>query len=262
MSSNSTADGRFTIAVTFDIGVESRSGAGAGAEPRRHRAAAPAAGGAQYRRDREQELARPDDGRASDLAGPLTRYALRIELRQSRDQGRADARRRRRLDHGVRQPRLRHARLARSAAAADARANRERRGRRAAAAERAGRIRRAQPAAGEPSRARSRSRSRRRDGSPTRRSSATSSSRRRTTRRCCSRTWRRIELAAQDYGTNSYLSARTRRSRSPIFQRPGSNALATARRHPHGDGANSASGFRPGSNTRSSTIRRSSSRNR
>ena len=76
----------------------------------------------------------------------------------ARDQGRADPRRRRRLDHGVRQPRLCDAGLARSRPAAIARPDRERRRRGAAGAEHPGRLRRPQPAAGRPSPARSRSR--------------------------------------------------------------------------------------------------------
>ena len=48
---------------------QSRYRAGAGAEPRGHRAAAPAGRRAQYRRHGQQEFTRPDDGRASLLAG-------------------------------------------------------------------------------------------------------------------------------------------------------------------------------------------------
>ena len=46
----------------------SRHRAGARAEPRRHRRAAPAGGGAPHRRDGAQELARPDDGDPPQLA--------------------------------------------------------------------------------------------------------------------------------------------------------------------------------------------------
>ena len=61
------------------------------------------------------------------LARPVARRAVHLQLRHARDQGRADARRRRRLDHGVRQPRLFDADLARSGPAAVARPDRERR---------------------------------------------------------------------------------------------------------------------------------------
>ena len=106
---------------------QSRHRAGAGAEPRRDRAAATAGRRAQYRRHGDQELARPDDGRASLFARQVARHALHLELRDARDQGRAHARRRRRLDHRVRQPRLLDARLARPRSAAIARSDRERR---------------------------------------------------------------------------------------------------------------------------------------
>ena len=94
---------------------QSRYRAGAGAEPRRDRAAAPAGRRAQHRRDRRQELARPDDGRAPVFAGQVARQLFISNYADARDQGRAGAHRWRRLDHRVRQPRLFHARLARSA---------------------------------------------------------------------------------------------------------------------------------------------------
>ncbi len=137
---------------------QSRYRAGAGAEPRRDRAAAPAGRRAQYRRHRHQELARPDDGRASLFARQVARHAVHLQLRDAGDQGRADPHRRRRLDHGVRQPRLCDAHLARSRSPAVARADRRRRDAGAAGAERPGRLRRAQSAAGRSSRAPSRSR--------------------------------------------------------------------------------------------------------
>ena len=61
---------------------QSRYRAGAGAEPRRHRAAAPAGRRAQDRRHGDQELARPDDGRAPLFAGQVARRAVHLELRQ------------------------------------------------------------------------------------------------------------------------------------------------------------------------------------
>ena len=127
---------------------QSRYRAGPGAEPRRHRAAAPAAGRAPDRRQRRQELARPDDGRAHLFARPVARCALRFQLRQPGDQGHADPRRRRRLDHRVRRARLCDADLARSEPAAIAEPDRDRRHGGAAGAEHPGRVRRAQPAAG------------------------------------------------------------------------------------------------------------------
>ena len=61
------------------------------------------------------------------LARQVARHAVHFQLRQPRDQGRADARRRRRLDHGVRQPRLCDADLARSRPAAIAQHDGDRR---------------------------------------------------------------------------------------------------------------------------------------
>ncbi len=65
--------------------------AGAGAEPRRHRAAAPAARRAQHRRHRQQGLARPDDGRAPLLARQDARHAVHLQLRQRAGDRRAVA---------------------------------------------------------------------------------------------------------------------------------------------------------------------------
>ena len=64
MSSNSNGDGRFSIARHVRYRHQPRHRAGAGAEPRRDRAAAPAGRRAQHRRHGRQGLARPDDGRA------------------------------------------------------------------------------------------------------------------------------------------------------------------------------------------------------
>ena len=114
ISSNSTADGRFSISVTFDLGinldiaqvqVQNRV---ATATPRL------AAGGAADRRHGREELARHPDGGEPVFAGPVARPDLSDQLRQSADQGRADAPRWRRLDHGVRRARFRDAGLARS----------------------------------------------------------------------------------------------------------------------------------------------------
>ena len=82
MSSNSTADGRFSIAVTFDIGtnldiaqvqVQNRV---AIAQPRLPRATC------ADRRHGREELARHDDGRAPVFARQVARHAVHLELRQ------------------------------------------------------------------------------------------------------------------------------------------------------------------------------------
>ncbi len=208
---------------------QSRHRPGAGAEPRRHRAAAPAGRRAHHRRHRQQGLARPDDGRASAVARQFARPAVRLQLRHARDHRRAHPRRRRRLDHRVRQPRLRHARLARSRPAAVARPDRGRRGHRAAGPERPGRLRRARTSRRWTSPAPSRSRCRRKGGSPIPEEFGNIVVKQTANAVVRLKDVGRVELAAQDYSTNSYLDT------SPavaigIFQRPGSNALATADR--------------------------------
>ena len=55
MSSNSTADGKFSIRCQLRSRHQSRYRPGAGAEPRRHRAAAAADRRAQYRRHGDQK---------------------------------------------------------------------------------------------------------------------------------------------------------------------------------------------------------------
>ena len=148
ISSNSTADGRFSIAVTLRHRHQSRHCPGAGAEPRRRGDAAPARAGAADRRHRQQGVARHPDGGEPLFARPFARRALHLQLRQHPDQGCALARRRRRFDHGVRGARLRHASVARSRPHAGAQPDGRRRHRRPAGAERPGRVRRSQPAAG------------------------------------------------------------------------------------------------------------------
>ena len=71
----------------------------------------------------------------------------------------------------------------------------------------------------------------------------------------------RVELAALDYSVE-LLSRLDPAVALAMFQLPGSNALATAKDDPQDDGRSSPSGFRRGSNTRSSTIRPSSSSSR
>ena len=92
----------------------SRPGAGAGAEPRVDRRAAPAGRSAPARHHHRQELARPDDGRAHAVAGQYLRPALRLQLCPlARARHTAQARRRRRPHH-LRRARIFAAHLARS----------------------------------------------------------------------------------------------------------------------------------------------------
>ena len=92
MSSNSTGDGRFSIARDVRPRHQSRYRAGAGAEPRRDRAAAPAGRRAQHRRHRRQGLARPDDGRAPAIRPTSRATTLFISnYASARGQGRAHA---------------------------------------------------------------------------------------------------------------------------------------------------------------------------
>ncbi len=81
MSSNSTARRPLLDRGDLRSRHQSRYRAGAGAEPRGDRAAAPAAGRAPDRRHRAEELARPDDGRASLLARQVARPAVHLQLR-------------------------------------------------------------------------------------------------------------------------------------------------------------------------------------
>ena len=130
-------------------GHRHRYRAGAGAEPRRGRRTAPAGGRAAARRHGAQGLARPDDGRAHDLARRLARPAVHLQLRHALHQGRAGAGRRRRRRQRVRRARLLDARLARSRQGRGARPDRGRRGGGPARGQPAGRRRRDQPAAGD-----------------------------------------------------------------------------------------------------------------
>ena len=83
MSSNSTADGRFSIARQLRTRHQSRHCPGAGAEPRRHRAAAAAGRRPQHRRHGDKKLARPDDGRAPLFARQVARRAVHVQLRDA-----------------------------------------------------------------------------------------------------------------------------------------------------------------------------------
>ena len=71
----------------------------------------------------------------------------------------------------------------------------------------------------------------------------------------------RIELAAVDYSSNSYLDVDPAVAIA-VFQRPGSNALVDRAGNPRRDGAARAAVPARRANTPSSTIRRSSSRSR
>ena len=81
MASNSTADGRFSIAVSFDLGtnldiaqvqVQNRVAIA-------HAAAA--VGRAQHRRRRAEKLARPHDGRAPLFARQVAQLVVHLQLR-------------------------------------------------------------------------------------------------------------------------------------------------------------------------------------
>ena len=205
-----------------------RRGAGAGPEPGVDRRAAAARGGAPARHHDQEELARPDDGDPSQLAGRVARPALHLQLRHAADQGRAGPPARRRRHPGVRRARLLDAHLAQPRAHGRARSHRHRRRERGRGPEHPGRL-----------------------GQP------------RTSCRCPNpgafqlsietlgrledvrqfeniivktdpdgritrvRDVARVELGAQDYLRNAYLDDRTATALG-IFQLPGSNALATA----------------------------------
>ena len=83
MSSNATTDGRFTIAVTFDLGTNLDIAQVQVQNRVAHRRAAAAGGSAQPRRDGDEELARHHAGRAPVLAGQVARPALHEQLRDA-----------------------------------------------------------------------------------------------------------------------------------------------------------------------------------
>ena len=84
-----------------------------------------------------------------------------------------------------------------------------------------------------------------RAGSPIPTSSATSSSSRPPNAVVRLKDVATVELAALDYSSNSYLD-RDPAVALAIFQRPGSNALATAQGDPHDDGRSCRKRFPPG----------------
>ena len=127
VSSNATADGRFTIAVTFDLGTNLDI---AQVQVQNRVATATPRLPADVRNiGVTVNKSSPDLMMVVHLvfAGPLARHAVHLQFRDARDQGPAHPHQRRRLDHRVRQPRLLHADLARPAAAAIARTHRQRR---------------------------------------------------------------------------------------------------------------------------------------
>ena len=207
-----------------------RQGAGAGAEPRRAGAAEAARGSAAPRRHDEQAIARPDDGRA--LFSPDDRYdrLYLAQLRRAAGQGRARAPPRRRRRAAVRLRRLRDARLARPRQGRRARPDRERRRRRDPRAERAGRGRRLGSAArsrppanaGRISRSQINAKGRLVDEEEFGNIIVKTGSDGENTRL---RDVARIELGADNYALRSLLDNKTAVA-MPIFQRPGSNAIA------------------------------------
>jgi multidrug efflux pump subunit AcrB len=79
--SQATSNGQLTITGHLQARHRPRQGAGAGAEPRRDRAAATAGRGAAQRRRHPQELARHPDGRVHAVARRQLRPALHLQLR-------------------------------------------------------------------------------------------------------------------------------------------------------------------------------------
>ena len=150
ISSNSTSDGRFSISVTFDIGIDLDT-----AQVQvQNRVATATPRLPQQVQQIGVTVAKssPDILMLVNLLSPdgsrdplfISNYAnLQIRDQLTRVDGR-------RLDHHFRRARLRHADLARSGAHADAEPDGAGRDPGAAGAERPGRLGRAQPAAGRP----------------------------------------------------------------------------------------------------------------
>ena len=207
MSSQSTGDGRVTITVTFKLGtdldqaqvlVQNRVALAEPSLPEEVR---------RFGVVDAQVAAVVADGDQHHLARPLARPRLHVELHPQPGPRPADPRRRHRRRDDVRRPRLCDAGVDRPRPRRRARDDRRRGGRRAALAERPGRRRHARPAALRQRRRLSSSTSRPRAASRTRRISPTSSSRpRRTAPSPASADVARVELGADDYGVNGYLS--------------------------------------------------------
>ena len=184
ISSNSTVDGRFSISVTFDLGtnldiaqvqVQNRVAIALPRLPADVRNIGVTVAKASPDLMMVVHLYSPDKSRDTLF---ISNYAtINVVDALEPHPGR-------RLDHGVRRPRLLDARLARSGPPAVAGADGERRRHRSAATERAGCRRRLEPAAGASARRLPDHRCRRWAASPIQMSSATSSSSRTTTRSC------------------------------------------------------------------------------
>ena len=160
------------------------------------------------------------------FAGRVARSALHVELRQYPDQGRADPRRWRRLDHGVRRARLRDAGLARPGQAAIAQSHRARRNAGAAGPERTGRIWRTEFSRRSPTSSHSRSQCARSAGCPIPTEFGNIVVKQTGNAVVRVRDVARVELTGQDYSSNSYLDDDPSVALA-VFQRPGSNALTT-----------------------------------
>ena len=124
MVSQSTGDGNVQITITFALGtdldeaqvlVQNRVAIAEPQLPEEVR---------RLRHHDQEELARPDDGDPSQLAGRVARPALHLQLRHPADQGRAGPPARRRRHPDLRRARLLDARLARSRAHGRARPHR------------------------------------------------------------------------------------------------------------------------------------------
>ena len=256
MSSQATIDGTLALTVTFKHRHGHRQRAGAGAEPRRAGAAAPARGSARARRHDAEELARPHDGRASHVARRPLRLAVSAQLRDAEHPRRARAPARHGRRARVRRRRLRHARVARSAEARRAQSRRPA----TSSTRSANRTCRsppgqigAPPAAGRgvPARAQRQGPPRERGGVRRHRHQ----DRRRTARSCGCGDVARVELGAGRLRDCVACSTTRTRSRLPIFQAPGSNALELSDKVRDDDGGAEARVSRRASTTTSSTTR-------
>ena len=227
LSSQSTADGRTTITVTFALGTPRRR-AGPGPEPRQHRVAATARRGAAAGRRHQQEHAGHPDGGAHLLARRLARSVVSVELHAAQHPRPAGQARWRRRSPLVRRARILDADLARSESDLRAGPDRRRGGAGASRPERAGRRRRAGSSTVDAQGAYEvgvQLLGRLTDPAQFGDVLIKSADEGRLVR---VRDVGRIELGAVDYSTNAYLDDKPAVA-VPVFQRPGSNALATAR---------------------------------
>ena len=228
ITSQSTGDGRVSIDVVFKAGVnidhaqvlvQNRVAIAKPRLPEEVR---------RLRRDGEKSLARSDDGRSSDLARRLARPAIYFKLRDALCEGRAGSRRRRRQREHFWRAGLFDAGLARSGEDRRARSD-GRRGRRRAARRPISRWRRA-PSISRPRASPGRvpaCRCKRWDVSATPAQFGEIVVRADPDGYIRVHDIARVELGALDYTVNAYLNRDTATA-LVIFQRPGSNALATA----------------------------------